>query len=211
MPPQVVLDSSPVPTTVQSAPMESHSFQLPIEPIMTDTTSPSQWSSPTEKNLDIWQTIESRGTPPQAVSGNLPVPSIVQNALGQPYSHKSANEPLIADTRSPFQWPPLAAQNAHIGYSSESRGAPPPAVSGGFPLPTIQDALGGSYSQPYSPHSFGLICPPNQGPNTATCSPSQDPHSGAPENTSWGQNSQVSLNYTIFAPILTERQQDWSH
>jgi hypothetical protein len=62
-------------------------------------------------------------------------------------------QPLMTDTASPRS--PLTSQNIDLDHASESRGAPPPAVPGNLPAPTIiQNELGrshpayaGTYSQ----------------------------------------------------------------
>ena len=55
---------------------------LPTLSLVTDTASPSQWSTVASEDIDLDHTNDSRGTPP-TVPGNLTVPAIVQKALGK--------------------------------------------------------------------------------------------------------------------------------
>jgi hypothetical protein len=55
---------------------------LPTLSLVTDTASPSQWSTLASENTDLDHTNESLVTPP-TVPGNLTVPTVVRKALGE--------------------------------------------------------------------------------------------------------------------------------
>ena len=66
---------------------------------MTDTASPTKWSSLASQDIDLDHTSESQGVPPPAVPDNLPVPTIIQNALGgsrPTYSRTYSQGPRIS-------------------------------------------------------------------------------------------------------------------